>query len=72
MEFHETGVSIYSFNSMSPQTDLTYTRQAVLNDGNWHHVVFNYDFTTGAVTLYLDTIKHADGMSQVMPNTTYK
>ncbi|KAL4239882.1 Calcium ion binding [Mactra antiquata] len=55
MEFYEDGVRLY-IPGNSPGS-VTYKSNAVLNDGDWHHVIVVYKLDVGSVTLYLDTIK---------------
>ena len=74
MELHATGVTVSGTDPVMPQIDINFNRNAVLNDGNWHHIVFNYAFNTGTVELYFDTVFQGDGsnINLIMINETYK
>lgn len=74
MEFHENGVTVYGTVPGMTPLELTYIRRAVLSDGNWHHIVFNYEFNSGTVRLYLDTVFQGEDSNVMlaMVNMTYR
>ena len=59
MEFFEDGVKVFisTDNNVTPYTILPFTYDFILNNGNWHSIVVNYDLANGRMTLYADSIK---------------
>ena len=62
MEFRHDGVKIFlsTDNDLTDHTMLRYTYNFILNNGNWHYIVFNYDLANGKMVLTADSIKHTE------------
>lgn len=73
IELDENGVNIY-LSTATPYYQLTYDRNADVNDGDWHLVTFQWDMASGVVSLYLDTVSHdrESGAQFQMSNSSFR
>lgn len=57
MYYNDAGVlkqSSMMYDSVAPTTNIPFSARKTLADGSWYHIVFSFDITTEAMTIYVN------------------
>ena len=76
MEFRNDGVKVFisTDNGITDHTMLRFTYGYILNNGNWHFIVLNYNLAEGKMALIADSIRQTqvESIELQIADTTFK